>query len=375
MSGERPSIDQREQRLIAAERAIARLRDLQIQDLSELDTAQVAIADGTRSLSEWVASRMDMGPDTAKTLVRTMRRLADRPDLQEDLAEGRVSFDRIEALSRIPDDVGLMEWADISGVRREAAKRARIASKSEARAAEERYLAMQPSLDESRWKLWGQLDGHSGALVDKVLSEAADSIPDLPDGTNGSTGWRRATALVESLVSDDPAPGQVSVIVDAKDAADTDGEAGVVLDSGVRVSRQALQAILCDADTEVIARTGDGRFMEYGRKRRTAPPALKRALLAKHHFMCGADGCQSRSRLQIHHLVPWAEGGETDQDDLVVLCWFHHQVVVHERGYEIYFHKGASASAGPRRHPITSDLARGKLAPAFANPSDPSIPY
>ncbi|HEX6298840.1 MAG TPA: hypothetical protein VF148_00035 [Acidimicrobiia bacterium] len=265
MSGERLSIDQREQRLIGAEHAIARLRELQIQDLSELCTAQVATADGSRSLSEWVASRLDVGSDTAKTLVQTMRRLADRPDLQEDMAEGRVSFDRVEALSRIQGDVGLMEWADIAAVSREAAKRARIASKSEARAAEERHLAMQPSLDESRWKLWGQLDGHSGALVDKVLTEAADALPDLPDRTSGPTGWRRATALVESLVSDDPAPGHVSVIVEAKDAANTDGEAGVVLDSGFRVGRRALQAILCDADTEVIARTGDGRFMEYGR--------------------------------------------------------------------------------------------------------------
>lgn len=114
MGGENLTMDQREQRLIATDRAIARLRQLQMQDLAELDVAQVAMADGSRSLSEWVSGRLDQGIDSARTLVRTMRRLQDRPDLQDRLTEGSASFDRIEALSRINDDVGLMEWADVA---------------------------------------------------------------------------------------------------------------------------------------------------------------------------------------------------------------------------------------------------------------------
>lgn len=335
---EKLSIDQREQRLIAAERAIARLRELQMQDLAELDVAQVATADGSRSLSEWVSGRLDQGIDTARTLVRTMRRLQDRPDLQDRLADGAASFDRIEALSRISDDIGLMEWADVSTVRREAAKRARISAEAEARSATDRFLIMQPSLDQSWWKLWGGLDGPSGALVDKVLGEAGDDLPDLPDGSRGSAAWRRATALVETMASDEAPPANVTVIVEAEEAFGTNAESGVFLEAGPRVGREALQAILCDADTEVVARTEDGRFMEYGRKHRTAPPALRRALLAHYSHTCGADGCQSRHRLQIHHRTPWFEGGETNQEELVVLCWFHHQVVVHERGFEMYFH-------------------------------------
>jgi hypothetical protein len=47
----------------------------------------------------------------------------------------------------------------------------------------------------------------------------------------------------------------------------------VVLEAGLNAGSQALQAILCDATTEVIARTGDGRYLDYGRKQRTVPPA------------------------------------------------------------------------------------------------------
>jgi hypothetical protein len=224
-------------------------------------------------------------------------------------------------------------------VHREAAKRVRITAESEFRTARDRFLVMQPNLDESWFKLWGGLDGYSGAIVDKVLTEAADSLPDLPDGTKPDLGWRKATALVQCLTSDDLSPAQVTVIVDAHHATDSNGEAGVTLEAGPRVGRQALQAVLCDAVTEVTARTSDGRFMEYGRSQRTAPPRLKRALLARYGFRCAADGCQSRYRLQIHHKTPWVQGGRTDQDQLVVLCWFHHQVVVHERGFHIIVHQ------------------------------------
>lgn len=145
MELERISTDALEQQLITDERSIAQLRARQMAVLELLDVRQVATGDGCRSLSEWFAGRIDLAPETAKTLVRTMRRLHDRPDLQAELAEGRVCFDQVEAVSRISGDVGLMEWADVAGVRREAAKRARISAEDETRAAGDRYLAMQPT--------------------------------------------------------------------------------------------------------------------------------------------------------------------------------------------------------------------------------------
>jgi hypothetical protein len=127
-------------------------------------------------------------------------------------------------------------------------------------------------------------------------------------------------------------------MVDARHAASSDGEAGVILDTGPRVGRKALEAILCNSVTEVIARAEDGRYMDFGRKGRVVSPALSRALHDKYAGACAAEGCSSRYRLQAHHIVPWSQGGPTDQGNLVLLCWFHHHVVVHERGFEIYEH-------------------------------------
>ena len=332
------STDQLEQRMLARQADISRLTAEQLLDLEELDYRQVATADGCRSLSEWATARLDLHPDTAKTLVRTMRRTAERPDLREALATGEITFDRMEALSRIPDEVGLLDHLDVAGVRREAANRARISAEDEYRTARDQFLILQPSLDESWWKLWGGLDGATGALVDKTISEKADDLPLLPDGSRGDSSWRKAMALAELCVSDDPPPAQLTVFVDTTQATPSNGEAGVVLEAGPRIGRDALEAILCDAVTEVTAHSEDGTPMVYGRRTRTIPPALRRAIIHRDGNSCTGDGCPSTHRLQIHHIIPWSQGGTTDPENLITLCWFHHQIIVHQRGFQPYHH-------------------------------------
>lgn len=57
--------------------------------------------------------------------------------------------------------------------------------------------------------------------------------------------------------------------------------------------------------------------MTYGRQMRTIPPALRRVILHRDGNRCAADGCDSRNRLQIHHIIPWSEDGPTDPDNLI----------------------------------------------------------
>jgi hypothetical protein len=326
------STDQLEQELLANQTERSRLcaRDLEI--LEELDYRQVATGDGCRNLAEWVTGRLDLSTDTAKSLVRTMRRTQDRHDLREALESG-VSFDRVEALSRIPDKMGLLEHLDVAGVEREAATRARISSEDEERSRDDQFLVLQPSLDQSWWKLWGGLDGVSGALVDKTLTETADQLSEHSQGDRMPSAWYRAMALTQLCVSEDPPPAQVTVHVDARHAAQTNGQTGVVLEAGPRVGRKALEAVLCEAVVEVTATSEAGIPMVYGRKTRTIPPALRRYILHRDGLTCQADGCPSNHRLQIHHLIPWSQNGTTNPDNLITLCWYHHQIIIHQQGF------------------------------------------
>ncbi|MGF1618555.1 MAG: HNH endonuclease [Acidimicrobiia bacterium] len=332
------TVDDRETRLVETAQMVARLQALLVEDLEWLDTAQVFTADGCRNLSEWTSSRLDLGLETARSLVQTMRRTGDKPRIRQALAAGAISFDRAEALSKIAEDVGTLDHLDISGVRREAADRVEVSVEDEIRTAEDRYLIMQPSLDESWWTLRGGLDGVTGAVIDQVLMKKADELPDLPDGARGSGAWRRATALYQ-LASGGASPqAQVTVFVDADKATPSDGKTGVRLEAGPRVGAQALEAILCNCVTEVTVNAADGTPMAYGRSRRIIPPALRRAVLARTGGHCSIDGCNSTYRVEIHHKIPWSQGGRTDPENLIALCWFHHHIVIHERGFQLYEH-------------------------------------
>lgn len=332
------SVDDREQQLVSDERLITQLRARQLTNLEILDRVQVFTGDGSRSLSEWLAARADVSGETARDLVRTMRRTQDKPWIREALKSGEITFDRAEALSRIPEDVGLLEHLDVAGVRREAADRVGVAAEDEAMLASDRFLVMQPNLDKSAWKVWGGLDGETGSVVDRALTEKADELPELPDGTRGTHSWRMATALYVLATGGESPKAQINLFVDADRAIASDGRAGVRVEAGPKAGREILEAVLCDSVGRVIVNTADGIPLKYGRSSRSIPPALRQAVLAKTGGYCAADGCNSRYRVEVHHKIPWSQGGRTDPDNLVALCWFHHHVVVHERGFELYEH-------------------------------------
>ena len=74
----------------------------------------------------------------------------------------------------------------------------------------------------------------------------------------------------------------------------------------------------------------DGRVLDVGRKTRTFPPAIRRALTARDR-RCRFPGCGSR-HCDAHHVRHWADGGATRLENLLLLCRFHHRVV-HEDGF------------------------------------------
>jgi hypothetical protein len=321
--------DQIEQQLLADEAIIAAARARQLANLALADRMQLPIGDGCRSLKEWAAGRLDVSTDTAYQLVTTARRLLDAPDIARQLARGEITFDRAEAMSRIPAE-HRSEWQfglDIQGLRRVAARHRRLSRSDDHDAHAAMDLNLQPNLDESRWNVWGELDGYSGPVVNNVLTEKADTIGSLPDGSRPGLGYRRAvalTALCEENGSTASSTPLITVFVDDK---------GVEVSSGTPVGPEVLDKVACAGALEVI-KTNDGRPLAVGRRSRVIPNPLRRFILHRDGG-CTADNCTSLYRLEVHHVIPWSEGGPTDPENLTTLCWFHHHVVVHGFGYRI----------------------------------------
>ena len=340
--------DALEQQLIGLESIVAQARARQLTLLREADQRQAPLADGCRSLQEWTAGRLDVAPETAKTLVAAARVLEDLADLEESLGSGRASFDRITATAHLTaagassDQVESSAGLDIPGVRRLTALQRRMTPTDQQQVFADRFLSVQPTLDRTAYRLWGQLPGADGELVEQALLTRADSFPTLPDGSRGNLSQRRADALVaisqDSLTTttgnQDSSSGPVlSVFTTVDLAADTFGQAGSTTGSGISVGSQTIEEIFCTGSVERITFQG-GQPLAAGRTTRVISPKLRRAVLYRDGG-CTADGCTSRYRLQPHHIIPWSQGGPTNPDNLTTLCWFHHHVVIHQMGYTI----------------------------------------
>lgn len=76
----------------------------------------------------------------------------------------------------------------------------------------------------------------------------------------------------------------------------------------------------------------DGSVLGVGRRTRTIPPALRRALDVRDRG-CRFPSC-GRRFTSAHHIVHWADGGRTDLENTVLLCRRHHRLV-HEEGHRI----------------------------------------
>jgi hypothetical protein len=235
------STDQLEQRLVALEESHSLIVAHQAVILQELDRRQVAQGDGCRHLSEWVTSRLDLSPENAATLVRTSRRLQASPEIAKRLDCGEVSYDRAVELARWAEvapavDVIAEHWRfDITALRRQVAQHRRVTRKDEQQATRDQHVVLQPDLERSRWRLWGELDGPAGAIVEQALQQRAEELPDLPPGAPSSRSHRMALALTSlcqnttDQTDGDHSQPLATVVVTAADAAPSNGESGIAL--------------------------------------------------------------------------------------------------------------------------------------------------
>jgi hypothetical protein len=128
---------------------------------------------------------------------------------------------------------------------------------------------------------------------------------------------------------------QVVVHVDTATLGEDERGETCELEDGVPLAPETARRLACDAAVVRILER-DGRPLSVGRKTRSIPPALRRALAARDRG-CRFPGCTARHHIDAHHIEHWARGGETKLRNLVQLCRHHHRLL-HEGGYSILNH-------------------------------------
>jgi len=335
---------------------------------------------GFKSCAHWLSWRTGIGPGTAREKVRVARALASLPRISAAMESGELSFSRVRALTRVatPENeeelLELARHATAAHIEKIVRAWRRVGRLEDARTETERhfrrFLDLHPD-DDGSWVIRGRLDPEVGAVLERALAWASDQLyRNAPEAERRETtvGQRRADALAvlaeeamaggsaeedattagsqEARTSDGSA-GDAAASEEAKTA---DGSAGaaaargrsgdryqVVLHVGsweaFHVSAETSRRLACDAGVVVMTHDAKGAALDVGRKRRTVPSAMRRALESRDGSVCRFPGCGVR-RTDAHHLTHWADGGRTQLDNLVLLCRRHHRAV-HEGGWSV----------------------------------------
>jgi uncharacterized protein YciI len=350
---------------------------------------------GCRSCAEWISWRCAIAPRAAREHVRVARRLGELSRITAAFRTGELSYSKVRALTRVADPANEEMLLEIA-THATAAQLERIvrgyrrATREEANLAHERaYLDWHWDEDGSL-RISGRLPPEDGTLLLRALEEARDALseqaceqvacerqegsaepvgetvdggsaePLLQTSDDGSaeppspprpTRAQALAAVAESALAGGPTPlsggkrCQVVVHVDADTLIHGNPNGRCQLDDGISLSSDTMRRIGCDASVISILER-DGRTLGVGRKTRSIPPSLRRALESRDRT-CRFPGCERRRFTDAHHIKHWSHGGETNLENLVLLCRHHHRLL-HEGGYSI---ERTSSGGISFRHP------------------------
>ncbi|MEQ1910628.1 MAG: DUF222 domain-containing protein [Vicinamibacterales bacterium] len=342
---------------------------------------------GFLSCAHWLHWRTGIDLGAAREKVRVAKALALLPRVSAAIRRGAISYAKVRAITRVAtpqNEASLVDLAlcgTAAHVERFVRAWRRVDRVEAGRETEVRHLRRELSIwvdDDGMVVIRGRLTPEIGAVVQRALEAAADRLfresAGAPSGAamaeEATCGQRRADALgllAETALAANLDCGkagdryQVVLHVDASADAQavdvTDGtEAGLfdgtleLADGGTHVSEETSRRIACDAAVVVMHHDASGTVLDVGRKTRTIPSAIRRALHAR-DTRCQFPGCTAR-RCDAHHVEHWIDGGVTRLENLVLLCRRHHRAV-HEGGFAITRHpNGALAFHGPDGKPL-----------------------
>ncbi len=81
----------------------------------------------------------------------------------------------------------------------------------------------------------------------------------------------------------------------------------------------------------------------------TIPAGIRTAVILRDKHCQWTGGCtQPASACEVHHVRHKADGGPTSLKDCILLCTFHHQVVIHRWGWTLVLHPDGTTTAWNR---------------------------
>jgi hypothetical protein len=301
------------------------------------------------SCAHWLNFKCGLNLGAAREKVRVAHALVGLPKIAASMARGELSYSKVRALSRVAcaatEEALLMIALHgtahhverlVQGYRRaqEAQELSREAQQQANRSVTHEFA------EDGSLILKARLPAVAGALVLKALEAALEGLPqaaisaDVVEEQPIRYSARRAdalAALAESFLAESDSCSssadryQVVVHVDAETLREhTAGRCEI--EQGPSLPAETARRLACDASVLRVLENQHGEPLDVGRKTRTIPPAIRRALNSRDGG-CRFPGCTHQRYVDAHHIEHWADGGATKLSNLVTLCRLHHRLV------------------------------------------------
>lgn len=361
-----------------------------IKLLAEFDELDGWVGDGVKSFAHWLNWRCGMGALVAREKVRVARKLRHLPKIDAAFRHGELCYTKVRAITRVADEHNEEYLILIArhGTARHVEQAIRRFNWCKRRDAKE-----SDQLDEYRQTPrlnWHQdefgmvcinacLVPGEGDMVIKALHKMAQDMRRdsevKPDSAGNESGPSEAgTETCHKNVSRETSTGKLTVREyqvnyatalaniaehylagdgDARTLASADryqvlihvndnaahldhkieGGPCCYIDDGRFLAPEVAQRLACSASVTTVLEDDSGNILNIGRRSRTPTRAISLAVNMRDGG-CRFPNCYQTKWTDEHHIIRWADEGETSEENLITLCR-HHHTLLHQGKYRI----------------------------------------
>ena len=280
----------------------------------------------------------------ARSEVETAVELEELPRTSEGLRDGEIPYENARILAKASQEGEIDENELIGPAKTQSPDKfaGTVRKHQQERSADDgmsrlehqrsqRFAKIKTDHTDGMTVLYGRFDPITGALIETALSQKMDELWREEDPrARCSPGQRMADALAYLVTREetDQDTGKVRgprlLLIADYDVIDRDLRNGRLGD-GTPIPVEKIRDLACQSEILPSIFRGASVPLDLGRSRRTASPAQRVALVARDKACVGCGA--TANWCQAHHIIPWAVHGNTDIDDMVLLCSrCHHRV-------------------------------------------------
>ena len=363
--------------------------------LADFDEQRGWAGPGLHSCAHWLSWKCGMSLHTGREYVRVAKALRPLPEMRKAFEQGELSYSKVRTLTRVATPtnekqmVRLGREAPASQIDRLTAGLRKVTDNESGKSREPERLQVRWHWDPDTgdFVIKGRLAAQDGARILAVLTSAerertrTDSTSQEDEPTTEQNAVKKPPGDIGPALL---AMAEIATTVDANTTTRTGTSAEVVffhehdnlrIPGGPALTNSDSEEVLCNAHLR-LAKTKKQCVLNLGRKTRVTSHKQMLALNYR-DGSCRTPGCGRTRFLHAHHVRFWGRGGETNLDNLIMLCGTCHRALhrgqftitaLGDQQFEFHDTDGGVIDPAPPTEGLADQLLRGDI------PDDAIIP-